>query len=277
MSRVTRTFVLLGGIALSGLFFTTTAKAADMPVVEEPSAFGWYVGLFGGYKWGDGEVDVFSFRQPDQCPECHFFEGDLHGEVDDGWIVGGVLGARITENFRAEIEVSHARLDAETTAIERVIDPLHPVPPDFTFTAEDEDKLRELFIMANVWFGIPISAVFSPYIGGGVGVAHVDAEFGVDTFGGVPGFPATVFSASIEADDWSLAYQLGAGVLIGLSENIAIDLAIASRQFQTSNWMSLNSVVARNVSHQCSILNQTTTSNYTNMLHRSELHSAFEF
>jgi opacity protein-like surface antigen len=56
-----------------------------------------------------------------------------------------------------------------------------------------------------------------------VGVAHVDAEFGVDPF--VSGMQANnLFSVSVEADDWTFAYQLGAGILIGLSENIAIDL-----------------------------------------------------
>jgi opacity protein-like surface antigen len=36
--------------------------------------------------------------------------------------------------------------------------------------------------MANIWFGFPVSSVFSPYVGGGVGVAHVDANFGVGEF-----------------------------------------------------------------------------------------------
>ena len=31
-------------------------------------------------------------------------------------------------------------------------------------------------------------------------------------------------SVEVDADDWSFAYQLGAGLLIGLSEQVAIDI-----------------------------------------------------
>jgi opacity protein-like surface antigen len=80
-----------------------------------------------------------------------------------------------------------------------------------------------LFILANLWFGLPISSTFSPYIGGGVGVAHVDANFGVPPFATNLTVTNEV-SAKINADDWALAYQVGAGLLIALSDHVAIDL-----------------------------------------------------
>lgn len=52
----------------------------------------------------------------------------------------------------------------------------------------------------------------------------MNADFGVDPFVTGGGAPPPTFSASIEAEGWSFAYQLGAGVLIGLSEHVAIDL-----------------------------------------------------
>src|SRR5215212_5435821 len=59
MRSVTKTFALLGGLALTGLLGSQTVQAADIaPVVEEPAAFGWYVSLFGGPKWGHGDFDV---------------------------------------------------------------------------------------------------------------------------------------------------------------------------------------------------------------------------
>jgi opacity protein-like surface antigen len=238
MSGLTRAFALLGGLAVSGLILSPTATAADLePVVEEPAGPGWYFSIFGGPKWGEGEVDIKDIRRdPCQigypttllniCVIADLLNGDshkaeLHGEVDDGFLFGGAIGAQLTEHLRAEIEVSHARLDTETEVDYYV---QHGGGGGTLYSEKDEDKLRELFIMANLWFGFPISALFSPYFGGGIGAAHVDAEFGVEPFAINQSVPPPTFSASIEADSWNFAYQLGAGLLIGLSENIAIDL-----------------------------------------------------
>jgi opacity protein-like surface antigen len=224
MRSATRAIALLGGLALTGLVLTPAVKAADIePVVEEPG-LQWYISLFGGPKWGDGDVDVEWERHQNLCNSpCQVIDhyGELHGEVDDGFLIGGAFGAQFTENFRGEIEVSGARLDTETKASEYIS---YEIPLSGTsYESKGDDHLRELFILANVWFGFPLSSMFSPYVGGGVGVAHVDGEFGVEPF--APGAPQiTPFSASIEGDDWAFAYQLGAGLLIALSEHVAIDL-----------------------------------------------------
>jgi opacity protein-like surface antigen len=227
MTSATRAFALITGLVLSGLVSIPAAIAADVePIVEEAAGIGWYVSIFGGPKWGDGDIDLSWERRRvlNGCilatVECPYYDGELHGEIDNGFLLGAAVGAQLTDNLRAELEVSGARLDTETHVEEYVS---YGVELGRTNEAADDDKLRELFILANVWFGIPLSSVFSPYIGGGVGVAHVDAEFGVDPF--ASGMQANdLFSASVEADDWTFAYQLGAGILIGLSENVAIDL-----------------------------------------------------
>jgi opacity protein-like surface antigen len=214
MNSVMRNLALLGGIAFSSLFFSPTAKAVDMSVAGEPG-LAWYFGLFGGYKWGNGEVDITTLRQ--ECPGCDFFEGVFQGEPGNGWIFGGTVGAQLVQGIRAELEISHARLDTETTASENVVDPTGAITD--TFTATDEDRLSEIFILANAWFHIPTPFPLSPYLGGGLGVAHVKADFGVDSFGA----PLNEFSAAIDADDWSLAYQIGAGLIMALSENFRLD------------------------------------------------------
>jgi opacity protein-like surface antigen len=220
MRRVTRAIALLGGLALSGLMTSQAVQAADIePVVEEPGTQ-WYVSLFGGPKWGDGDVKVEWEREQICNSPCIKHIGELDGEVDNGFLIGGAFGAQFTENFRGEIEVSGARLDTETHA-EEYVD--YGIGVGNEYEAKDDDHLRELFILANVWFGFPLSSMFSPYIGGGIGVAHVDAEFGTDPFV-TGGASSPTFSASIKADDWAFAYQLGAGLLIGLTEHVAVDL-----------------------------------------------------
>ena len=239
MRSVTKTFALLGGLVVTGLLNFQPAQAADIaPVVEEQSAFGWYVSLFGGPKWGHGDFDLKWERDEYLCQTRSIIcevsiiapviehLGHLNGEVDNGFIFGGTIGAQLNENFRAEIEVSHASLDTKSHASEE----LHY--PDYAIAAinggpiyksDDEGELDELFILANLWFGFPLSSTFSPYFGGGVGVAKVDADFGVGPFATNIQVENDL-SVKVKADDWALAFQLGAGLLIGLSDHFAIDL-----------------------------------------------------
>jgi opacity protein-like surface antigen len=230
MRGVTRAFALLGGLAACGLLFPPTVKAADLePVINEPGLL-WYGSLFGGLKWGDGDIKMEWERESDPCylsslicvlqPLVHH-EGELRGEVDDGFIFGGTLGAKLGEHFRSELEVSGARLVTESKAFEYVS--YGPPPTGTLYKTEDEDHLHELFVLANAWFDFQLSSRFCTYLGAGVGVAHVDAEFGADPL--TPGIAQiTPFSASIEADDWAFAYQLGAGLLMGLSQHVGIDV-----------------------------------------------------
>jgi opacity protein-like surface antigen len=230
MRGVTRAIALLGGLAAYGLLSSPSVKAADLePVIDAPGLL-WYGSVFGGPNWGDGGIKVQWQRENEPCylssvicalqPLVHH-NGELHGEVDDGFIFGGTFGAKVSAHFRGEIEVSGARLDSESQAFEYVS---YSVPPTGTnYKAEDEEHLRELFILANAWVDFQLSSRFCTYLGGGVGVAHVDGQFGTHPF--PPGIAqSTPFSASIEADDWAFAYQLGAGLLIGLSQHVGIDV-----------------------------------------------------
>jgi hypothetical protein len=83
----------------------------------------------------DGDVDVKDIHRDECAPEriasliCQVsilqigesHEADLHGEVDNGFLIGGAIGAQISENFRAEVEVSHARLDTKTEVEDYVL------------------------------------------------------------------------------------------------------------------------------------------------------------
>jgi opacity protein-like surface antigen len=230
MRSVTGAFALLGGLAMYGLLLTPTVKAADLEPVIEEAGLTWYASVFGGPKWGDGDMKLEWERENDPCylsslicvlqPLVHH-EGKLHGEANNGFIVGETVGAKLSEHFRSEIEVSAARLKTESQALEYVS--YGPPPLGTTYKTEDDHHLSELSILANAWFDFQLSSMFCTYIGGGAGVAHVDADFGVDPF--VTGVGASpTFSASLEADDWAFAYQLGAGLLIGLSQHVGIDV-----------------------------------------------------
>jgi opacity protein-like surface antigen len=227
MSAKIAAFALLGSVAITGLLFTARAKAADVPVaVEEPSAFGWYVGLFGGAKWGEGDLKEHDER------DCAYqyctlsFDDDFKGELGNGWIFGGVVGAQITENFRAELEVSHARIDTDSDLHIRAYD---KEVYDWDEHHHDSDNLSETFILGNLWFDWPISTWLAPYIGGGAGVAKVNGSFGASD--------DEYFSLNVDADDWAFAWQLGGGLRFGVSEHFAID---AGYRFKAINNVELD-------------------------------------
>jgi opacity protein-like surface antigen len=230
MRRVTRAFALFGGLAACGLLLSPTVNATDLEPVIEAHGLQWYGSLFGGPKWGNGDVDVKWEHENDPCDLSSlacvvqpliYHEGEFHGEINDGFIFGGTVGAKLSEHFRGEIEISAARLETQSETFEYVAYGLPPTGT--TYKAVDGDHLREVFILANAWFDYQLSSRFCSYIGGGAGVAHVDADFGVDPF--APGqAQVTPFSASIEAEDWAFAYQLGAGLLIGLSKHVGLDV-----------------------------------------------------
>src|SRR5215208_6576214 len=158
MRNVTRAIALLGGLALSGLMTFPAVQAADIaPVVEEPAGLGWYISIFGGPKWGHGDIDAEWTRGESPCAEgalqaCDIVasiirrEGELHGEIDNGFLIGGAIGAQLTQNFRGEIEVSGARLDTKSHA-EEYVDYGPAIGQEYE--ADHDDHLSELFILAN--------------------------------------------------------------------------------------------------------------------------------
>src|SRR5688572_9293352 len=102
MRVVTRAFALFGGLAAGGLLLSPTVKAADFEPVVEPYGLQWYGSLFGGPKWGNGDLKIEWERENGPCDLSSLtcvlqplirHEGELQGEVDDGFIVGGTLGA----------------------------------------------------------------------------------------------------------------------------------------------------------------------------------------
>lgn len=67
------------------------------------------------------------------------------------------------------------------------------------------------FLLGNLWYDFDNDSALTPYIGGGVGVAHVSSTIRL------PG--VTEQSAA-----WVLAGQLGAGVTIDLNDKLLLDL-----------------------------------------------------
>lgn len=184
--------LLLGAVASTALCLgAMQASAADIvEAVPEPMGWSWYVSVFGGWSFSAELDGDFNYGSTD-------YDVDL--DLDDGFTAGIAVGAHINEWLRGEVELSGNWHDADD---EVVVGGTYDIDGDVDAT----------FLLANLWFDIPLGDVFRPYVGGGIGFGRLDLDLDTTT--------GNIF----DDDDWGFAYQLGAGVAFGFTENIAFDV-----------------------------------------------------
>jgi len=159
---------------------------------------GWYGRADIGWSFdGEYEVDNAGFAYGDT--------GTSTLEHDYTQHLG--LGYAFSNGFRLEAELGHRFNQLEVT-------------PDLDAGGD----VHAWSAMANVFYDFNRGGGLEPYIGVGVGAARINAN-GDDTFGP----PAYNF----EGEDTVLAYQLLAGVAIGITEQL--DLDVGFRHFEAQD------------------------------------------
>lgn len=167
---------LLAGGALALVLSATPAVADGMSSQSSAGNGGWYGGLFAGAAWPED----WDLNEVDRI------------EMDSGFAIGGVIGTRVRDNVRLELEVSNWSANGNCTVGKCGIAEL------------DMDALS---VLGNAWLDIPVDAGITPYVGGGLGVAWV------------------ALSGDGSEDSGSgFAWQLGAGVRSNLSTNVVLDV-----------------------------------------------------
>ncbi|CAN0604800.1 unnamed protein product, partial [Ectocarpus sp. 12 AP-2014] len=134
---------LLIGLSALALFGFTSAAQAQF-----------YLGAQGGASFQD---------------ESDASEDDVDGEIDysAGFAVGALGGYRFGLNDSLSLDV-----EGEVTYRDNDVD-------DVTVSGVDHEAdgdLTSFAFMANGWLNWHVGSGFSPYIGGGVGVLHVELE-----------------------------------------------------------------------------------------------------
>jgi OmpA-OmpF porin, OOP family len=174
--------------ALTLAALMTTASAAAVGTAQATE--GWYGRVDGGYSIDgglDGEVTT-----PGEA-------ADFSPDFDEDWMAGVGFGYAFQNGFRAEAELSYR---SNEFGPEPVGDPV------------DDDVSGEASswaAMLNGYYDFNRGGRFEPYIGLGVGAAKVDVD--LDAPRG-------------SADDTVLAYQAMAGVAIGLTERLDLDIGV---------------------------------------------------
>jgi opacity protein-like surface antigen len=141
--------------------------------------------------------------------------------LNTGYLLGAAIGVQMTDQLRAEIELSRAFYKSNGTAFNTY---------DGGNDLYDAGNVRATYLLANAWLDIPTGGVVVPYVGGGVGLGWVGGDV---LFGDGPGG----FGAEKAA---GFAFQVGGGVKFDVSSNVAIDVGyrfkdiIGAKTYETS-------------------------------------------
>ncbi len=178
-------FILLTSVALAAVAFAYTSASAADPIGPAKSPI--YVSVFGGASFLN---DVSGFSSGSSYATA---------KTNLGYLFGGAIGAHLNENFRAEIELSHARWSVNSISSNG--SPFSPAQGQFSAT----------YLLGNIWYDFKSESAFTPYLGGGVGIGLPHADFTAN--GGV--------DSDTPVD---LAFQLGLGFKYAVNDNIDLDV-----------------------------------------------------
>jgi opacity protein-like surface antigen len=125
--------------------------------------------------------------------------------LDAGYLIGAAIGMQVTDQLRAEIELSRAFYKSNGSGFSTY---------DGGYDLYDSGNVRATYLLANAWLDIPTGGTVTPYVGGGAGLGWVGGDVLFD--GGPSGFGAEKAAG--------FAFQVGGGVKIDVSSNVAIDV-----------------------------------------------------
>ncbi len=191
------------GLALAG----GSAFAADMPMARgmvsappPPAMDGMYVSIFAGAAFpmtvnGSYHATPATTSDPWGIP------------LNTGYIIGGAIGTHLMPNLRGEIELSYT-----SRSVTGVLN-------TSTGTSSDNGSFNALYVLGNLWYDFDTGGGFTPYVGGGLGLAVLMPNV---TDIGSTGYNYTTSSVAPAA-------QLGAGIKINVSDNIALDVGYRAK------------------------------------------------
>jgi outer membrane protein OmpA-like peptidoglycan-associated protein len=190
---------------------TTLLAAASMMVIA-PAAHA-YEGLYGAIGAGlnyMGDQDLTN----DHVSGGGAYAIDTDVDYDHGIGVYAAIGKAWGNNLRTELEFSYRDNSVDSIAADGggfTGWPAGTISGSTTTTA----------FLANFLYDFGTGGSFTPYLGAGVGVANVDHDIiGSDPIG-VPA-PHTI---AYGPNQWGVAYQGIAGVAVGLTEGLVLDLS----------------------------------------------------
>ncbi|MGE0008820.1 MAG: outer membrane protein [Parvibaculaceae bacterium] len=119
----------------------------------------------------------------------------------------------MTNDLRVELEVAYSENDVKD------ID--YDAPDGRNDTYDGHGQFGIVTFMANLWYDVPLSEELKPYIGGGAGLAIVDADVGYPD--------STDFDPIFDDSQVAFAFQVGAGLRWQAWEHVTLDVGYRLR------------------------------------------------
>lgn len=194
-------------VAAAVLAATTAAKAADLPepvipvpeLIPQPIGGGWYLR-------GDIGVDFFNSPEVIYNAALHFTGEKLRPSV----MVGVGAGYEFNQYFRGDLTVDWRGTDFNGKT---------PCPATCGATANTQENAEiDIFTgMANLYLQAGNFHGFTPYVGGGIGFAHVRMH---EYVGFNPNGHSNTFN---DKNQTNFAWNLTAGASYDVWENMSVD------------------------------------------------------
>ncbi|MGC4026190.1 MAG: porin family protein [Mesorhizobium sp.] len=199
--------IFLLSAAILSVSTALPALAADMAAVEpapaqvvyeQPNTGGWYIrGDLGGHWANFGEAEYITYGAGVPLPGTDILEGDLDG----AFTLGAGVGYQINSHFRTDVTADYW------------------FKSDFNGSSSngattDTSSMSAWLLLANAYVDLGTWGGFTPYIGGGIGGAHVKWDDLTNTPPGVehPG-----------SSNWRFAAAVMAGASYCLTDKLQLD------------------------------------------------------
>lgn len=186
-------------------------EEAPPPVYEQPVADvgGWYIR--GDIDYHKSDVRGIDYTTYTICP-CNVVTPGSNsfdsGKLKGGFSLGGGVGYKINDHFRTDLTADYwfkSNFNGSTSGVDSGGNPT---------TSVEVSKMSAFLLLANAYVDIGTYHGITPYVGAGIGGAHVkwDTVYDPNTAETNPG-----------SSNWRFAYALMAGASYCLTDKIILD------------------------------------------------------
>ncbi|MDL2260545.1 outer membrane beta-barrel protein [Deltaproteobacteria bacterium OttesenSCG-928-K17] len=181
--------------------------------------------LIYSYQYGDMKSNKWSGAAP-------FSASVLGGEENDkvfglGVAVGTDLSYTTTYPVRVEAEyIYHGKGEFKKSESFFTGGNYYSASQKFEVTAHS--------IMANAFYDFNTNSAFTPYVGGGLGLAYLKTDYRTNMHNGDSG------SATMSKKDWNLAWNIGGGFAYYLNDSTALDFGYRYMDLGTADAGNFN-------------------------------------
>lgn len=201
------------------LLLITTALASLSLAATSANAAEGYASIFGGVSFLQ-KPHLAGVNHTHSTTYVFQSTQSLDTSFKTGFVVGGNFGVKWDNGLRTEIELGlrkhssnrHARLRTTysygaITGTNAAQNTLH-LTSSTDRVADTDLQMRAYSLMANAWYDFDFGMPFTPYVGGGIGLAQVQIDGSIDS------------TRIAEKNDVVFAWQVGAGVAFPLTDSI---------------------------------------------------------